>query len=237
MKRPAADGAKPTETMTFGENLADLPVARADRVVDQVYRHLRQAILNETIKPGTRLRETEVASALKVSRTPVREAISRLIGDWLVRSLHTGGVEVIDPTEEIAEIYYIREALEICAGKLAAMRITREQLARLDSLAKAAKNASFDERVRLNQEFHLAIAEASGSKRLVELIRGYREYFLSPRWVSHRDSKLFTRAVEDHKKIVAALRSRSAERVERSLRNHLRIGWDELIASAARGND
>ena len=148
--------------MTFAENLADLPVARADRVADQVYRHLRQAILNETIKPGARLRETEIASALKVSRTPVREAISRLIGDWLVRSLHTGGVEVIDPTEEIVEIYYIREALEVCAGKLAATRITREQLAGLDSLAKAAKTASFNERVRLNQEFHLAIAEASG---------------------------------------------------------------------------
>jgi DNA-binding GntR family transcriptional regulator len=239
MRRPASgsNSAKPTGAMTFAENLADLPVARADRVADQVYRHLRQAILNEAIKPGARLRETEIASALKVSRTPVREAISRLIGDWLVRSLHTGGVEVIDPTEEIAEIYYIREALEICAGKLAATRITREQLAGLDSLAKAAKTASFNERVRLNQEFHLAIAEASGSKRLLEMIRGYREYFLSPRWVSRRDSKLFTRAVEDHKKIVAALRSRSPERVERALRNHLKIGWDELITSTDRGND
>jgi DNA-binding GntR family transcriptional regulator len=238
MRRPAASADTQTTTATtFAENLAELPVARADRVADQVYRHLRQAILSETIKPGTRLRETEIAGALKVSRTPVREAISRLIGDWLVRSINTGGVEVIDATEEIAEIYYIREALEICAGRLAATRITREQLARLESLAKSAKNASFNERVRLNQEFHLAIAEASGSKRLLEMIRGYREYFLSPRWVSRRDSKQYKRAVEDHKKIVAALRGRSPERVERALRNHLKIGWDELVASADRGND
>jgi len=217
---------------TIAENLAALPVERPDRVADQVYRHLRRAILSEAIKPGARLRETEVATALKVSRTPVREAISRLIGDWLLRPISTGGVEVVDATEEIAEIYYIREALEICAGRLAATRITSEQLVKLDALAKAARHASFDERVRLNQEFHLTIAEASGSKRLLAMIRGLREYFLNPRWVSRRESKLFRRAVEDHKKIVAALRARSPERIERALRSHLKIGWDELMSGA-----
>jgi DNA-binding GntR family transcriptional regulator len=229
-----ADSASPS---TISENLATLPVARADRVADQVYRHLRHAILSETIKAGARLRETEIAAALKVSRTPVREAISRLIGDWLVRSINTGGVEVIDATEEIAEIYYIREALEICAGRLAATRITREQLARLDGLAKSARHASFEERVRLNQEFHLAIADASGSKRLLAMIRGFREYFLSPRWVSRGDSKLFRRAVEDHKKIVTALRARSPEKVERALRSHLKIGRDEIMSGAKARED
>jgi DNA-binding GntR family transcriptional regulator len=91
---------------------------------------------------------------------------------------------------------------------------------------------SFDERVRFNQEFHLTIAEASGSKRLLAMIRGLREYFLNPRWVSRRESKLFRRAVEDHKKIVAALRARSPERIERALRSHLKIGWDELMSGA-----
>jgi DNA-binding GntR family transcriptional regulator len=217
---------------SVAKNLASLPVERPDRVADQVYRHLRRAILSDSIKPGTRLRETEVAAALKVSRTPVREAISRLIGDWLVRPLNTGGVEVTDATEEIAEIYYIREALEICAGRLAATRITPEQLGKLDTLAKAARHASFDERVRLNQEFHLTIAEASGSKRLLAMIRGLREYFLNPRWVSRRESKLFKRAVNDHKNIVAALRAGSPVKVERVLRSHLKMGWDELMSSA-----
>src|SRR4051812_29890884 len=96
------------ETSTIADNLAVLAVARSDRVADQVYRHLRQAILAGAIKPGARLRETEVAAALKVSRTPVREGISRLLGVWLVRALSPGGFEVIDPTAEIVEIYYIR---------------------------------------------------------------------------------------------------------------------------------
>src|ERR1700733_15065180 len=94
------------------------PVTRPQRVADQVYRHLRRAIVGGKIAPGTRLREVDAAAALKVSRTPVREAISRLIGDWLVREIETGGVEVTDAMAEITEIYNIRQALELCAGGL-----------------------------------------------------------------------------------------------------------------------
>jgi DNA-binding GntR family transcriptional regulator len=214
------------------ETLAQFSVARPDRVADQVYRHLRQAILSDQIAAGTRLRETEIAMALKVSRTPVREAISRLIGDWLVRELDTGGVEVVDSTSEIADIYHIREALELCAARLAAKRITAEQLAKLDGLVKEARNASFKERVRINQQFHLTIAEASGSPRLLDMISGFREYFLNRHWISRQNTAMAKRAQEDHRKIVAALKSGSADRVERILRSHLKLGWEELIAHA-----
>jgi DNA-binding GntR family transcriptional regulator len=212
-------------------NLAKFPVARNERVADQVYRHLRQAILSEKIPSGSRLRETEVAAALKVSRTPVREAISRLLGDWLVREISTGGVEVTDCGAEMGEIYHIREALELCAGRLAAKRISREQLGRLEDLLRAQETASFNRRVQINQEFHLTIAEASGSPRLLAMIRGFREYFLNPRWISKQHTDMAKRAHADHKQIFAALRARSPERVERILRKHLKLGWDELITN------
>jgi DNA-binding GntR family transcriptional regulator len=221
----------------IARNLAQFPVARTDRVADQVYRQLRQAILSEEIAPGTRLRENEIAAALQVSRTPVREAISRLTGDWLVREVNsgTGGVEVIDMMAEITEIYLIREALEICAARLAASRITREQLQKLDSLVKEAHHASFKERVRINQKFHLTIAEASGSPRLLAMVRSFREYFGGRRWISRQDSKMARHALSDHKKIVAALRANSPDTLERVLRNHLKLGWHELLASAKNG--
>jgi DNA-binding GntR family transcriptional regulator len=213
-------------------NLAQFSVARPDRVADQVYRHLRQAILAEQIAPGTRLRETEVATALKVSRTPVREAISRLIGDWLVRELSTGGVEVTDTMSEVAEIYHIREALELCAARLAAKRISPDQLAKLDGLVKEMRTASFKERVRINQQFHLIIAEASGSPRLLDMISGFRQYFLNRRWISKQNTAMAKRAQQDHKMIVRALRSGSPDKVERVLRRHLKLGWEELLTHA-----
>ena len=60
------------------------------------------------------------------------------------------------------------------------------------------------------------------------MISGFREYFLSSQWVSRQESKLFKRAIRDHKRIVAALRARSPDKVERALRTHLKIGWEEL---------
>lgn len=216
----------------IAENLAGFSLARKEHIADQVYRHLRQAILSDKIAPGTRLRETEIASGLKVSRTPVREAISRLIGDWLVREIATGGVEVADARAEIADIYAIREALELCAGRLAATRIKPEHLQRLETLLDLQRTASFKERVTINQDFHLTIAEASGSARLLQMIRGFREYFLNRRWISGQNSKMARRALDDHQQIIAALRARSPARVERVMRRHLQLGWAELLADA-----
>jgi DNA-binding GntR family transcriptional regulator len=220
-----AKGAVPSAVIS---ELSQFPVARADRVADQVYRYLRRAILTEKFKPGERLREIEIAAGLGVSRTPVREAISRLIGDWLVKEIVTGGVEVVDAAAEIVEIYHIREALELCAGRLAASRISKQQLAKLDALVEAGRTAAFAERVEINQAFHQTIAEASGSARLVAMVRDYREHLLNPRWISSQNSTMAKRAQADHKKIVAALRAGSPERVETLLRAHLKIGWDQL---------
>jgi DNA-binding GntR family transcriptional regulator len=224
---PERTGKLPARSVVAHE-LSQFPVARADRVADQVYRHLRHAILSEKFKPGERLREIEIAAGLGVSRTPVREAISRLIGDWLVREISTGGVEVVDAAAEIVEIYHIREALEICAGRLAASRITKAQLDKLTALVETGRSAPFKDRVEINQEFHLTIAEASGSARLVAMLRDYREHLLNPRWISSQNSKMAKRAHEHHKKIVVALRAGSPERVEKLLREHLKIGWDQL---------
>jgi DNA-binding GntR family transcriptional regulator len=78
----------------------------------------------------------------------------------------------------------------------------------------------------------VTIAEASGSARLLDMISGFREYFLNRHWISRQNTTMAKRAQEDHRKIVAALRSGSADKVERILRSHLKLGWEELIAHA-----
>ena len=210
-----------------------LQVERAQRVADQVYRSLRQAIILGDFAPGSRLREVEVAASLNVSRTPLREAISRLIGDHLVRPLPTGGVEVADATAELSEIYYIREALEACAARLAAMRITKEQLARLKQLLTATETTSYtdyEQRARINEQFHMLIAEASGSRRLTEMIGGLREFFVNARWLRRYDRRSAQQALQQHKQIVAALKAGAEERVERLVRDHLKSAYAKLLS-------
>ncbi|MFI4987792.1 MAG: GntR family transcriptional regulator, partial [Alphaproteobacteria bacterium] len=206
---------------------------RVDRVADQVYRNLRRAIVMGEFEAGSRLREVEVAAALSVSRTPVREAISRLIGDHLVRALPNGGVEVVDAKAELAEIYVIREALEGCAARLAAERITEAQLAKLDRLLAATRAtgfSAFEERTRINHEFHMTVVEASGSPRLIEMIGGLREFFLNAQWLRRYDRKSAERAFQEHRQIVAALRARSAKRVEQLVYEHLKSAYAKLLA-------
>jgi DNA-binding GntR family transcriptional regulator len=222
--------ASDEDRQIFAKGVARSPVERGERVADQVYRNLRRAIILGEFVPGSRLRETEVAAQLGVSRTPVREAISRLIGDRLVRELAAGGVEVIDATAELTDIYYIREALESCAARLAATHISAEQVARLEKLLKAARNASFDDRVQINQQFHLTIAEAAGSRRLLDMIEGFREFFLNPRWLNRHDRRAASRALQDHRNIVAALKAGAADRAERLVRQHLKAAYAELLS-------
>lgn len=201
-----------------------LGITRAERMADQVYRRLRRSILHGELASGARLRETEIAESLAVSRTPVREAISRLIGDRLVHELLAGGVEVVDTQAEMEEIYTIREALEACAVGLAAVRIDEKQLEHMERLVEAAESTSYRQhsrRAALNQAFHLAIAKAARSPRLAALIANFREYFLNPSWLSRQTEDGARKALEDHRAIIEALRRGDRDMAEAALRMHL----------------
>jgi DNA-binding GntR family transcriptional regulator len=170
------------------------------------------------------LKEVEIAERLAVSRTPVREAISRLIGDRLVHELAAGGVEVVDIRAEMEEIYLIREALEVCAVGLAASRIDDKQLEVLESLVETAEATSYRQhrrRAALNEAFHLAIARAAHSPRLAALIADFREYFLNPSWLSQQTEESAREALKDHRAIIEALSRRDRDTAEAALRGHL----------------
>jgi DNA-binding GntR family transcriptional regulator len=199
-------------------------IARAERVADQVYRRLRQSILHGAIGPGARLRETEIAESLAVSRTPVREAISRLVGDRLVNELAAGGVEVVDTRAEMDDIYAIREALEVCAVGLAATRIDAAELEKLQNLLEAAEATSYlqySRRAALNEDFHLTIAEAARSPRLAALIADFREFFLTSTWLSRQTEEDARKALQEHRAILKALQRGDRLAAEAALRGHL----------------
>jgi DNA-binding GntR family transcriptional regulator len=196
----------------------------SSRVADRVYRRLRRAILEGEIPARSRMIELELAAAMGASRTPVREAISRLTSDHLVTPLASGGVEVVDTRREVDDIYCIREALEGSAAKLAAERISDSEVARLADLVQATRNAprdAFELRVRINNEFHDIITRASRSERLVKMVAGFREFFLSERTLEQYDVDASDRALQHHTEIVEALRARDGRRAETLIRRHL----------------
>ena len=198
--------------------------APAPRVADQLYRRLRRAIIDGSIPARSRLVEVDLAQALNASRTPVREAISRLTSDYLVKPLAFGGVEVIDTQGELDEIYFIREALEGCAARLAAERVTTEELAELDALVAETEALPLNDvhrRVQINRRFHDLITHASRSERVIQMVEGFREFFLSEKVLSRYSKRESENAIADHREIVEAMRARDGKKCERLIKRHL----------------
>ena len=177
------------------------------------------------------MREVELAALLAASRTPLREAIARLVGDRLVRVLPQGGVEVIDTTLERGDIHEIRVGLECTAVRLAAQRITEDELVHLDGLIDASVETplqDLEQRSAINAYFHDRIRAAARSDRLMDMIHGFREFFLDAAGLSRLDEAESRRAISEHENIVAALRHRDVERSERLIRKHFAGAYRSL---------
>ena len=206
---------KPEGNVSALDKSAEVDANRHDSVADYVYRRLRLSILTGELKPHTRLIELDLAQRLKVSRTPVREAISRLMSNMLVQSVPGGGVEVVDAQNELDGIFAIREALEGMAARLAAQNITKEEVAELDRLVDESLALPPDAialRAETNALFHRKILLASRTPRLIRMVEDLRDFFIQEeqlRRYTNRDTKT---ALGHHAEIVDALRHKNGKK-------------------------
>lgn len=138
---------------------------------DAVANALREAILDGVLEPGSWLREAEVAGELKVSRTPVRDAFRILAAEGLVNiSANQGAIVSPMTSDDVIELYVMREALEGLASRLAARRAPRECLDKfsvlLPQMTKAGNASDVRELSRLNFDFHAVVRDAAGNRYL-----------------------------------------------------------------------
>jgi DNA-binding GntR family transcriptional regulator len=199
-------------------------IKRTESIAARTYRELRNALLRQAIAPGQRLVEADLAQQLGVSRTPVREALARLVAEGLVVVLPSGGMAARDTRSELADMYGLRQVLEGYAARLAAARIEPEELDRLSQLAHqmavCIEDGALDHYVELNNAFHLQIAAASRSPRLVAMINDYHEYFLTPRVLSRYDRAAMLHSQQQHDALVQTLRARDGDAAERLVHAH-----------------
>ncbi len=205
------------------------------RAAALAYDRLRRAIIGGEFQPGERLTETAVAQRLGISRTPVREAFARLAKDGLLRNSRGVGSEVVDPGQELLDIYFIREAIEGCAARLAAMRATPAEVAAIVAAAEASRRldpGAVEERARLNRDFHLLVAAAGRAPRLERLVSDYRELFSSARTL-RTYSASETRAMQrDHTQVAAAIARHDPEAAEAAIRAHLRRAYALVLKTS-----
>lgn len=192
---------------------------------------LRRAILEGQIAPGTRLVQSEIAEALDVSTTPVREALRDLASEGLIElDPHRGGIVHDLSLAELEEILRLRKILEPEALRRAWPRVTDEVIDRVETIHHAMQEStSTSEWVQLNSDFHGMVFDLSNSPRLLAIL----EMLTNP-WIIYvsaslqRDAENQKRAAVGHEEILTALRNRDLDSAIAATVAHLDITMNTL---------
>jgi DNA-binding GntR family transcriptional regulator len=196
---------------------------------DRVYDALKTAITSMDIyadEDTPKLDERRLAEELGVSRTPIREALSRLEQEGLVQNIPRRGAFVVRKTKkEILEMVCVWSALEGLAARMATVRASDEEIAGLRTMFATFKDtegasAHIDEYSEKNILFHQAIIRLSKCDLLVDIAEGLFIHIHSIRSRTIRERQRVTTSIIDHMHIIEALEQRDAELSERYVREH-----------------
>jgi DNA-binding GntR family transcriptional regulator len=209
-------------------NLDVLPNLSVERtsLADTVYETLLDAILSGQIPASQTLNSVELATQLEVSRTPVQEAIRRLASDGLVEISIGKKAQVCSFTsEDIREIYEIREILEGASAKIAAQELSEKELSdlrkRANRLIEMENEKDWSARmIDFDIHFHSVLASACNNQRLQKEIESYRLFVR--RFCHMTGSKEnLKNAFQEHLKILSALEKRDSASAERAMIEHI----------------
>lgn len=226
--------------VSIGEKLS--PIADNFTLKDHTFDVLREAILDMDIyNPETDLRldERMLADSLKVSRTPIREALARLAQEGLVQIVPRKGVFVCRKSrEEILEMVVTWAALESMAARLATQNASDADLKALRKFAMKhssdAVRADLEEYSDANVKFHLMILELSRCALLRTTADGLFTHMQAVRRRTMGESDRARRSVVDHMEIIDALTARDADLASRRVREHTMRLHDHIAKTWSR---
>lgn len=217
----------------MGDDHPPLNRSAGDAAVDLI----RQAILDGRLRPGQRLTEEGLAGELRISRTPVREALRVLQADGLVAwAPYQGSTVRTYDIADLDDMYQMRALLEGNAARRAAQRITRDDVKKLRASCSrfeafgAATDENVGQIVEENMFFHMTILDAAASQRLAEMVRKVVELplvYKSYGWYSPDQKRISEHA---HQQLAHAIAARDADRAELIMREHVYEARDLLIA-------
>jgi phosphonate utilization transcriptional regulator len=203
-----------------------LSLLRSQSLATVVQQEIERLILSGEFAPNEKLSEERMAEHLSVSRGPVREAFRALSQAGLVRIEKNRGVSVRQiSVQEADEIYEVRAGLDAMIGRLAAKRITEEQLEQLAGLIETMEESASVRNVEayypLNVEFHDLLATFTNNRTLLETYRRIvKELHLFRRATLARAADSFPISIREHSEIVEALRKRDGRKASRLLYEH-----------------
>ncbi len=207
--------------MTGGNNYSNV-FSLTDEIADII----RDRILKGEYKIGEKIKETQIASELKVSRTPIREAFKQLENEGLIDYIPNRGCFAKGFTkQDIEDIYAVRKALEILCVEWAVSRITEEQIQNLQDQCDLMEfyTVRQDEKkvLEINTGFHDIIYNATGSRFMAQVLRSYNEYIDQTRKALYYEPDYLDEILEEHRSILTAIKNRDVEEGKAAMSRHL----------------
>lgn len=198
---------------------------------DEAYQYLKDAILSNKLPPEAPVRELEIAAELKMSRTPIREAMRELEAEGLIVSYPSRGSFVLSLTPyDVEEIYELRVLYELWALEKGFSRITEDEL---DVAQKAFDDAFTKNDWKANHEadrlLHRIIIEKAGSKRLASFMRTLNAQIERIRFISSAGTGRLDESYQEHSEIIALMRANDLAKCKEALRSHLQTVTNTAI--------
>ena len=196
---------------------------------DRVYHIIKQRILNGGYAAGSYVREAAISEELDYSRTPIREALRRLVSDGWVEAIPHHGARVVGWTQhDVEEVFELRVLLEPQVVRRAAKRIGQAQLSALsrfseqmELLCQQDDESAVDEIAVLNNQFHAELVAAADSPRLQRLLETIVQIPVSRRSFHHYTYEELLTSMQHHREIIRALQHGDGEWAAAIMRAHI----------------
>jgi DNA-binding GntR family transcriptional regulator len=211
-----------------------------------VYGRLKEKLISLEYKPGSALMENEIAEGLKVSRTPVRHALTKLERDGLVEIIYRKGAFVkLHSVKDIVEIFQVRKSLEAYAANLAASNVDLDALDRFEKFYGSALHMKEDQKLQKvydqGVDFHKFVIKAANNHRIEKILAELSVQLEISRifFLSQNDKSIHGRAIQgikEHLLVIKALKNKDGETAERCMREHI-INAEKYLFSFPGYND
>ncbi|WP_339062095.1 GntR family transcriptional regulator [Tepidibacillus marianensis] len=197
------------------------------------YTEIKNAMINHSIAPGQTIFERDLSEKLGISRTPVREAIQQLEMEGWVKSIPRKGIYVNDISiKDVEEVLQLRKANEVLVLELVTSRITEEEISTLEEMYITQREIS-DIRSFISSDtnFHIYLAELSGNKRLVQLMKTLSDqihwFGIQALYQLGRSDK----ALKEHGQIVEAIKNKNMDQARGAILEHIEKTGVAILSS------
>jgi DNA-binding GntR family transcriptional regulator len=198
------------------------------RAANRVFQGIEEEIATGQLQDGEKLDEARLADRFQVSRTPVREALLQLVGSGLATQIPKRGCFVNAPSfREMIEMFEVMSELEGLCARLAARRISSQQIDRLKQTNQGCESAlasgDSDLYYDFNVDFHECIYDACGNRFLAQETRQLRRRLQSFRRLQLRVRGRMPQSLDEHHQIIEAIAAGDADKADEISRQHVTI--------------